>query len=317
MDMSALKKKELGLPVGVWAIIVALLVLFLYRHYSAKGGQGTSSTGAAVDNTAGGGAGFPDIPTPPGADPSTYGFGGSGGVSAPATDPLAAYDPTGGFTTDPNAVDNSTPFDPFAQGPSTGIDWGNAPTSPTFPSPGDTTAPIGVGSPVEPGGMFWTGRGNNGPATLEWGGKTFTSQAQFKAWLSQHGVTHAGFALKHPAANKILRSLPAGSPSVSVSAQRSSRSSGTKKRVDTSPAKKRVGTRLLSRAPVKTATTQAKAAVVTRAVIRDVPSHTVVSSAPARSAPRPAAPPPPAPRALAVHPAPPPAPSKRGRTRAF
>jgi len=48
-----------------------------------------------------------------------------------------------------------------------------------------------------------------GPGTtgrLHWGGGVFTSRAELRAWLNEHGKSYAAFAAAHPAA---VRMLPA------------------------------------------------------------------------------------------------------------
>lgn len=52
MDISFLKKKELGLPLYAWAGIIAVVLFLLYRHFKSKSGSTSntaSSTGTAAD----------------------------------------------------------------------------------------------------------------------------------------------------------------------------------------------------------------------------------------------------------------------------
>ena len=46
------------------------------------------------------------------------------------------------------------------------------------------------------------------PAVMVWGGKTFTSKAQFKQWLAQRGKSYPDWAQNHPAAAARVDRLP-------------------------------------------------------------------------------------------------------------
>jgi hypothetical protein len=71
--LAFLKKKELGLPLWTWAIVAAVVILFLYRrHKASSGGAGaTSSTDPNAAGQAGG-----DIPTSGGASDQSQALAG-------------------------------------------------------------------------------------------------------------------------------------------------------------------------------------------------------------------------------------------------
>lgn len=67
-----IKKKELGLPLGVWAVILAAVVLFLYRRHKAAAG-GTSAASSTNPN---GADALGNAPTSGGANDSSGALAG-------------------------------------------------------------------------------------------------------------------------------------------------------------------------------------------------------------------------------------------------
>lgn len=170
-DLSFLKKKELGLPMWAWAIIVAVIMLVLYRHFKNSSGANSQTPVDATSQA-----------TP--ADSGTAGDlgGGSGGGSlGGATDTSGALSDTVSNLAAKEAADYQALFDQLQ---------GNAQGN---PGPGNIT-PAPTAS-------------TNG---LEWDGTTFKSRADFNAYLKSKGLSVKQFAARHPAAYAIYLALPSG-----------------------------------------------------------------------------------------------------------
>lgn len=152
----------------------------------------------------------------------------SGSSSGAQFDPYAA---AGGYS-DPYGGSGST-----GGGSGSGTtDPGVPPASASVPGP-DQSAVSGVptlGDSVAGGETVVGGNAVSGASTtgLLWAGQTFTSQADFKAYLKKHGLSVAGFAAKHPAAYAIYLGLPKGGKAGALRAKLTGKkkASGSKKR---------------------------------------------------------------------------------------
>jgi hypothetical protein len=185
------------------------------------------STSGASDNS---GGGSPlDAPSPLDSTTPTVGYGGTG--DAEGTDTLAAFesqllsDLEQGLPTTTTQDETGSHFDP-----NTGT-WV------------EDTIPI-----------------TNTKASLEWGGKTFTSKSDFNAWLKSRGQSFKTWATLHPAAAVDYNLLPPGSPASTIGS--GIVKGGVKKVVRKTTAKAKVATKKLvlpasTGTPKKAATSKA------------------------------------------------------------
>lgn len=193
-----------GLRLCRFGLAALTAALYAYRHYTATAGSSSSTTATpTVGDTgyngyppnlaadSGGGSPLPAGDTTTPGDQTAADVGGA----APSI-----YDPaTGGYDTsgyDTSGYDTSGyPFSNVNPG---GVDQ---------PSSGAASTST-TGAPSGPGAQDVGGGGG-----LSWDGQTFRSKAAFVAYLKAHGLSLAGFALRHPAAYATYASLPPGSPS--------------------------------------------------------------------------------------------------------
>lgn len=183
--VNSLKKKELGLPIWAWGIIVAVVIVAFYLH-SKKAGK-ASNTGTAQPLT-GGTATAPNDTS--GAGGGTDPSGSSGSGADDLSSELAAQTDAINAQSQQLASEFSDQTDLLQSY----LDSANGETSPgTSPggNPSATTSVAGVGP-------------------LNWGGTHFTSQAQFNAYLKARGISAAHFRVMHPAAYAHYLALPKG-----------------------------------------------------------------------------------------------------------
>lgn len=176
MDLGFLKKKELGLPLWAWALIVAVLMYLLYRHYKNSAANASAASTTAPDTTG----------TSTGALDTSGGGSGdfSGGGGGPSGDNSGALSAL--------AADLA----PEGQYYQSLLDAGQGLIDPGLqvPDPNASVTPTDTAS-TNP---------------LSWGGTSFTTRAQFNAWLGSHGGSLKQFAVTHPAAYAQYLGLPAG-----------------------------------------------------------------------------------------------------------
>src|SRR5882672_10516689 len=183
-----LKRKELGLPVWAWGLVVAV-VLFYFFYIRKRSGSGSGTVDTLSGLTTGtpasssGGAGSLSPLTP--ADNSLPLVGtGAGDLTG------ASQDLTGQLNDflsqlDSNIADQFAGLNTATTDP--GSIFQNDPTN-------QTAAPVAKEKPI----------------ALNWGGKQFSSKAQFKAWAKTHGTSVAAVMALHPAAALIYSQLPSG-----------------------------------------------------------------------------------------------------------
>lgn len=212
--LSFLKKKELGLPIWAWALIVSVGLFVLYRYVKNRNPSATPAAATPVQAS--------DFTGTGAADDSGGGVSGGG---ADTSGDLSDQGLTGGL-----GGGSGGGYQRLRQGG--GIDTGDTtPGAVAGMNPSGTTAIAGAGP-------------------LDWGGQQFTSRADFTSWLSGHGGSVAQFAVMHPAAYAKYLALPAGKTAKSVKSTTKSSPLSTKK----SPVRSVVGGNKSVTKPVKTAT---------------------------------------------------------------
>lgn len=176
MRFDWLKKKELGLPLWAWTLIAAVFLFVLYRHYKNSGGGSSSSqtsSGQAPADT---------------AIPAGYDSSGGGGFTGGAADNSGAL------------ASIASGIDSLAQGQNDLLSAFQTPPTDTSTSDGNGSNPTGTTQTVST------------PNGIQWGGTTFTTRAQFDAWLKARGEGWKEYALKYPQAYAEYLKLPAGKP---------------------------------------------------------------------------------------------------------
>lgn len=212
--METLQKKYHGLPIYAWAAIAAVVLFLGWRYMRNRGGGGSGSAaasgGASSDAGASpmGGSGSQDFQTP----------GNLTGPDQPAQ-PGGGVDPYGFTLPDDNGQ---------------GTDWTST-GGDFFPPPSE---------PSNNGTLPTDGKGGS----FQWGGQSFTSQSQFKAWVKAHGGNLTTILARHPALKNTYSNLPAGSPASTVGSKivksgkkKPKRAKGVSSRVNTRSIKNRPG----------------------------------------------------------------------------
>lgn len=268
MDVSFLKKKELGLPIWAWGIIVAVFMFLLYRHYKNAGSSSASSNTLGTSTT-------PDT-TPVDTGSGSAGDSGSGGIGGDTgAGAGGGTDTSGGLAALASVL---APEGAYYQSLLDGLQGG------TTPLGGDTTT-----------GTNPMAAQTTGFNPLLWNDVAFKTRSQFDSYLKSKGLTVATFAKKHPAAYKVYKALPAGKPSGAKSG-----TSGTV-RASVVSAVRKTTTPGASRTPKATSVTTPhgastpakpskatakKAATVTKAPVRSTATRRPVRHTAPRKTPR-------------------------------
>ncbi len=196
--LAFLQRKEMGLPIWAWALIIAFALFLFYRRLKGGGGAKSSTPSTATDQTA----------------PDTSGagdFSGSGGGGSSPSD-------TSGD------LSNTQPFGsgfelPYGYG---GFGQGFPTDFSTLPDGTNPTATTPVG----------------GVGPLNWGNEHFTSRKQFESWLTSRGGSIASFRVSHPAAYAHYLALPSGKSKVKATKKTTAKAGGTVRSGTTSPISK-------------------------------------------------------------------------------
>lgn len=266
--MESLQKKYHGLPVYAWAAIAAVVLLLGWRYMKSRGGSGSSaaaSTGGSSD------AGATPIDTTGAQDFQT---------PTDLTGPDQPAQPGGGV--DPYGF--TLPGDNGQ-----GTDWGGTDLN-YGPPPSE---------PSNTGTLPTDGKGGS----FSWGGQSFSSQSQFKAWVKAHGGNLATILAKHPALKRTYTSLPAGSPASTVGSKIVK--GGRKKPAKVKPVSKRVSTRSIKRKPSSTGAPKkaasSKSVITPRNTPKGLPAHTAPPATKAQTSTKRAIPVPAPPRQEPQH----------------
>ena len=183
--------RKLG-PFPAWAWLAAFAVAaYVYekRKGSTTPAPATAADTQGIGSTDGGGIGTPTGGSSGGA---SDGGGGSSGGDNPV--PLPP-EPASSSTTPPTTTIIVEPAGPTTSSTTGPTDTTTTPAAKT--RAGKLSQPIaGLHTP------------------LVWGGKRFTSQAEFQAWAKAHGTSAAAIFTKHPEAAAIFGQLSKPAPRV-------------------------------------------------------------------------------------------------------
>ena len=164
-----LNKKELGLPIWAWALILAVVVVVFMKLRSKSSASDSSDAATSTDTTG-----------------SSNGVDGSdGGGTGDITSPASATDDSGELTNIDNELSALL----------------NAGTTADTSTDGGGITPTSTKAAT-------TKKPKTNASGIWWAGKWYTNWTELSAYLKTHGVNPDEWAAKHPTASKAIGHLP-------------------------------------------------------------------------------------------------------------